>query len=180
MNRDAHYRAQLQALQVDMQLLVKADPYRSTPLDDTGEDVAEMVAAATGAIGVHSADNGGAQAGLRRAEGDTAALAGRYYMPFVEQVNNIMEERDAQLTMLEVGFKSSSLPVVCYPHPYRNANSYNLEKVHARSPRDSEYQPLQYPTCRRRACDTFPNRTRAADAKPGREEETLNAGKRAT
>ncbi|KAI9846149.1 MAG: hypothetical protein M1838_001385 [Thelocarpon superellum] len=101
-NRDMHYRQQLQSLQVDMNLVMRADPYADSPLDDSGEDIASLVAASMGGI-PHASFNGGGfgLAGNRRLDPDTAPLAGRWYAQFVEEANNAAEERDAALTMLE-------------------------------------------------------------------------------
>ena len=79
---------------------MRADPYREAPLDDMGDDVDDMVALAMG--GSHTPTGSGSQ-GTRRPESDAAALAGRWYLQFVEDVNNAMEDKDATLTMLEVG-----------------------------------------------------------------------------
>ncbi|KAI9811767.1 MAG: hypothetical protein M1827_005312 [Pycnora praestabilis] len=94
-NRDTHYRQQLQALQIDMNLIMRAEPYSGTPLADTGDEIAEMVTSAVTGNNSHNGMNG-----QRRSEGDGAALAGRWYAKFAEDVNNAMEDRDAGLTML--------------------------------------------------------------------------------
>ena len=99
-NRDRHYRQQLQALQVDMTLIMRADPYSQGPLDDSGEDIANLVAAATGGAAFVS---GGGLSGHRRGDLDGTALAGMWYAKFVEETNDAMELRDTCLTMLEVG-----------------------------------------------------------------------------
>ncbi|KAI9765152.1 MAG: hypothetical protein M1840_007745 [Geoglossum simile] len=98
-NRDSHYRQQLQALQIDMGLIVRAKPYAENPLEDTAEAVEELVAVATG---------GGAKglgtnhlSGNRRQESEMAALAGKVYAAFVEEVNDAMEARDAELALLQ-------------------------------------------------------------------------------
>lgn len=82
-NRDGHYRQQLQALQIDMTLVMRADPYLENPLDDSGEDIANLVAASTGGA-------------------STGTLAGKCYAQFVDEINNAVEERDTDLTRLEV------------------------------------------------------------------------------
>ncbi|KAI9783972.1 MAG: hypothetical protein M1839_002917 [Geoglossum umbratile] len=98
-NRDNHYRQQLQALQIDMGLIVRAKPYAENPLEDTAEAVEGLVAVATGG-GTKGA--GTAQVGsLRRQESDIAALAGKVYAAFVEEVNDAMEARDAELALLQ-------------------------------------------------------------------------------
>jgi hypothetical protein len=42
-NRDSHYRAQLSALQADINLIIKANPYENKPLDDEGEEAKELI-----------------------------------------------------------------------------------------------------------------------------------------
>ena len=102
-NRDSHYRQQLSALQIDMTLIMRADPYADSPLDDSGEDITDMIVAAMGATAQTAPNGAGAgQPEQRRPEIDAGGLAGRWYSKFVEDVNNAAENRDAALTMLEV------------------------------------------------------------------------------
>lgn len=105
MNRDGHYRQQLQALQIDMNLIMRADPYTDAPLDDSGDDIADMILAALGGNaqgGQNGAGTGTGPAGQRRGDLDPAILAGKWYARFVEEVNDAVEHRDTTLTMLEV------------------------------------------------------------------------------
>ncbi|KAI9824000.1 MAG: hypothetical protein M1819_001088 [Sarea resinae] len=108
-NRDTHYRQQLQALQIDMNLIMRADPYANSPLDDSGEDIAELI----------SATMGGSANGQWKPEGDVAALAGRWYAKFVDDVNNAMEDRDVALTMLERKYQRTL-------HDLHQANRYKV------------------------------------------------------
>lgn len=104
-NRDSHYRQQLQALQIDLNLIMRADPYRDAPLDDSGDDIAELVLAAMGGNAQSGVNGAGAVAGppmYPRPDKDVAALAGRWYAQYVEDVNDAVELRDTNLTMLEV------------------------------------------------------------------------------
>ncbi|KAL6707757.1 hypothetical protein ACN47E_003878 [Coniothyrium glycines] len=89
-NRDSHYRAQLAALQADINLIMKADPYANKPLDDSGDEAAELIAQIMGSA-VPTAPSAGT---------DYIAQCGRYYSRFVDAVNDAMEERDYNLTML--------------------------------------------------------------------------------
>lgn len=91
-NRDSHYRAQVAAVQADMNLIMKADPYANKPLEDSGAEAAELTASVTG----------GDVPGNPSPQGDFAAQVGRYYAEFVDGVNDAMEERDVSLTMLFV------------------------------------------------------------------------------
>ncbi|KAI9657984.1 MAG: hypothetical protein M1821_002641 [Bathelium mastoideum] len=89
-DRDQHYRAQLNALQVDMNLIMRADAYVDSPLDDDPDAIAELIKELTGGSVPQN------QAALQ----DFFAMAGRRYQDFVQQVNKAQEERDANLTML--------------------------------------------------------------------------------
>ncbi|KAI9762523.1 MAG: hypothetical protein M4579_000326 [Chaenotheca gracillima] len=101
-NRDSHYRQQLQALQVDMNLIMQADPYADHPLEDMGEEIAAMVEKALNGGGTGNAPGAGAAGGAaKKPELEASVLAGRWYARFVDEVNNHMEDRDAGLTALE-------------------------------------------------------------------------------
>jgi hypothetical protein len=88
-----HYRAQLQAVQVDMTLILNADPYAQTPegLDEDSLAIREAIEAMGGQI---PNDEG--------ARGDYDALAGKRYREFVRLLNDGVEKRDAGLTALKV------------------------------------------------------------------------------
>ncbi|KAI9893880.1 MAG: hypothetical protein M1814_005433 [Vezdaea aestivalis] len=102
-NRDNHYRSQLTALQVDMQMILRANPYKDAPLADSGEDIDEMIAQTIGGNPqAQSSAPDVVQSSHRWAEPDAAALAGRWYMQFVEDINSAAEERDLHLTQLEL------------------------------------------------------------------------------
>ncbi|KAI9696044.1 MAG: hypothetical protein M1836_005875 [Candelina mexicana] len=105
-NRDNHYRQQLQALQIDMNLITSANPYSDKPLEDTGDEIANLVNIAAGGNSSTGA-NGGQGGSHRRLEVDTAQLAGKWYARFAEEVNNAMESRDAQLTLVQEEFDRS-------------------------------------------------------------------------
>jgi hypothetical protein len=97
-NRDTHYRAQLAALQADINLIMKADPYANTPLDDSGEEATELITQIMGSQ-VPTAPSAGT---------DYIAQCGKYYARFVDAVNDAMEERDYNLTMLYVAYPKST------------------------------------------------------------------------
>lgn len=91
-NRDGHFRAQLAALTADINLIMKADPYANTPLNDGGEEASELITQIMG-DNVPSAPSAGT---------DYIAQCGKHYARFVDAVNDAMEERDYNLTMLYV------------------------------------------------------------------------------
>lgn len=96
-NRDQHYRAQIQAVQTDMALIMRADPYQNKPLDETGDEVAEAIQGTTGAQPP--------QPGT--ATGDYIAQVGRFYSKFVNEANDALETRDIALTMLFNKYQAS-------------------------------------------------------------------------
>lgn len=93
-----HYRAQLQAIQVDMTLILRADPYENAPLDDDPQKIEDLVEALTG----------GNIPGGRAAREDFYALAGRRYYEYCQEINKAQEKRDADLTMLKNQFDTAS------------------------------------------------------------------------
>jgi hypothetical protein len=83
-----------------MGLIVRAKPYAENPLEDTAEAVEGLVAVATGGGAKGSGTNH--LSGHQRQESEIAALAGKVYAAFVEEVNDAMEARDAELALLQV------------------------------------------------------------------------------
>jgi hypothetical protein len=99
-NRDTHYKAQLAAVQADMNLIMRADPYANKPLEDNGQEAAELIHTILG--------NGTPPA--PSAATDYVAQVGSHYSRFVEAVNDAMEERDYNLSMLWVSSQIQVLP----------------------------------------------------------------------
>ncbi|KAI7541788.1 hypothetical protein KC316_g15383, partial [Hortaea werneckii] len=100
-NQHAHYRAQLQAVQVDMTLVLRADPYESGPLADSGDEVKALIEEVTGG-GAGLGGEGG-----EAAERDFASMAGKRYKEFAGEVNDCLEKRDAELTSLHDHYHAS-------------------------------------------------------------------------
>lgn len=93
-NKDFHYRQQLQAIQVDTNLILRANPYEENPLPDGSDDIYDMVIKVTGPNSqVTNALNNG---------GDVSSIAGKLYSEFAIEVNDAMEERDAAMTSHQV------------------------------------------------------------------------------
>lgn len=91
-NLRPHYEAQANAIQVDISLLLRSDPFQNKPLDDSPEDIEEQIRAVVGdKIPADSI-----------AHGDFRSQAGRLYSEYVRKVNNAMEERDINLNLLHV------------------------------------------------------------------------------
>ncbi|KAF2020719.1 hypothetical protein BU24DRAFT_361245 [Aaosphaeria arxii CBS 175.79] len=89
-NRDSHFRAQLQALQADINLILRADPYANKPLEDNGEEARDLIKQIMGE-NVPTAPSAGT---------DYVAQVGRNYARFVDASNDAMEERDYNLVLL--------------------------------------------------------------------------------
>jgi hypothetical protein len=83
-NRDIQFRQQLHALQCDMTLINNADPYGPGPLLDTADSIAALIEETVG--------------GGSKFAKEMAGLAGSWYSRFVQQVNQVKETRDANLT----------------------------------------------------------------------------------
>lgn len=90
-NRDAHYREQLQAIQIDMNLIMEADPHGSGTLPNQPDEIDQLVA-----------DN--IKAVSRKALGQAPPRAGRIYADFARAVNDAVEDRDAALVAHQVYF----------------------------------------------------------------------------
>ncbi|KAF2718649.1 hypothetical protein K431DRAFT_296777 [Polychaeton citri CBS 116435] len=104
--QQAHYRAQLQAIQVDMTLISRADPYPGMPLEADGDELEERVKELIGGEeGLRSI--AGAGENIEDVIRDFWALAGKRYGDFVRQVNDSVEGRDSDLTALHNNYASS-------------------------------------------------------------------------
>jgi hypothetical protein len=126
-NRDSHYRAQLAALQADINLIMKADPYANTPLDDSGEQASDLIAQIMG-NNVPSAPSAGT---------DYIAQCGKHYARFVDAVNDAMEERDYNLTMLHVSYSHQ------LSRPHRANTSQNKHATSKNEIENSHYYKVQ-------------------------------------
>jgi hypothetical protein len=100
-NQNQHYRAQLQGVQVDMTLVLRADPYTAEGvLEDGHEDIRALVE--TIMKGDVNGNGGVSLPTDDAAKNDYWSLAGKRYAEFVREVNEAVEERDADLTALHV------------------------------------------------------------------------------
>lgn len=91
-NRDIHYREQLQALQIDMNLIMEADAHGKEPLPSSPEAVEALV-----------------EENIKTVRKTLGAIppprAGKIYAAFAKEINDAIEERDSALTMYMVGFE---------------------------------------------------------------------------
>jgi hypothetical protein len=84
-NRDVHYREQLQALQIDMNLIMEADGHGREPLPNTPAEIDELV-------------QENIRKSMMKSIGPTAPpRAGKVFADFAKEVNDSMEDRDAAL-----------------------------------------------------------------------------------
>jgi hypothetical protein len=97
-NLRPHYEAQANAIQVDIGLILRANPYDNKPLEDDPDEIGNLIQNAVAG----SAAAAGKPIPDPVAEGDFVADAGKFYTEFVHEVNNAMEERDVNLTLLQV------------------------------------------------------------------------------
>lgn len=96
-DQSSHYRAQLQAIQVDMTLILRADPYDIGPRDDspdTLDQLIDTVTAGTAPIAPEARDG-------------YLAMAGKQYHQYCLQINSAQEQRDADLTALKACLRLS-------------------------------------------------------------------------
>ncbi|KKK21730.1 hypothetical protein P175DRAFT_0508463 [Aspergillus ochraceoroseus IBT 24754] len=84
-NRDTQFRQQLHALQCDMTLINNADPYNPGPIPDSAEEIAQLIENTVG--------------GGKFAK-EMASLAGMWYARFLQEVNQVKSDKDADLAML--------------------------------------------------------------------------------
>ncbi|KAI9046780.1 hypothetical protein LZ554_009517 [Drepanopeziza brunnea f. sp. 'monogermtubi'] len=88
-NRDQHYRTQLQAIQIDSNLIAEADVHSKLPLPDEADQIDELV-------------KNNIQRTMMKALGpDPPQRAGRIYAEFAKEVNDAQEERDAAMVTLK-------------------------------------------------------------------------------
>ena len=109
-NRDHIYRKQLQALQADMNYIQAARLYDNVPLDEIGDEGPEEVttSAAASAAGSFRNAHQAHLPNLRRLE--TTHRTGPRTAEFIQEVNDAMEQRDADLTTIVVCNNSHFLP----------------------------------------------------------------------
>ncbi|KAJ5888585.1 hypothetical protein N7495_008626, partial [Penicillium taxi] len=85
-NRDAQFRQQLHSLQCDMTLINNAEPLQPGPLPDSADEIAQIIEETVGGGGKFAKE--------------MASLSGTWYSKFVQEVNRVKEQRDADLAKL--------------------------------------------------------------------------------
>jgi hypothetical protein len=130
-NLRPHYEGQTNALQVDMMLIMRENPYQNQPLDEDNEAIRRKISDITSA----------------RTMGDSVTEAafqhdvGREYSSFVNQVNTAMEEKDTNLALLAVRQSQTQflLPELTF-----------VGKIPKHPTRTHSAPCLPYPSCQRR------------------------------
>ncbi|KAL8956888.1 MAG: hypothetical protein Q9183_006196, partial [Haloplaca sp. 2 TL-2023] len=84
-NREYHYRRQLQSLQRDVNHITYAQPYRDQPLDELDDSDGDGLASVSGNVS---------------GNGERQPRAGKWARKFDEELDNAVEDRDAQLTLI--------------------------------------------------------------------------------
>lgn len=98
-NRDENYRKQLQSLQFDVNYIHRARPYENSPLDDLGSDIIDGMNAAANNVNDSVRSSIG---GTRTSDVDAPPRAGIWSSKYSLEINDAMEERDTQLTLIAV------------------------------------------------------------------------------
>lgn len=101
-NRDILYRKQLQTLQADMTYIQAARLYDNTPLDEIGDEGPEetITSAAGSTVGSLRNTHQAYLNGHTRLE--VPYKTGPQTAQFIQEINDVMEQRDADLTTLVV------------------------------------------------------------------------------
>lgn len=99
LHRDDYYRKQLQTLQFDINYINRAQPYENAPLNDLHSDIFnEMILSVT----ANTAEIRASAGGSRMPDMEVPPRAGIWASKYTQEINDAMEERDAQLTLVAV------------------------------------------------------------------------------
>ncbi|CZT09341.1 related to nif-specific regulatory protein [Rhynchosporium agropyri] len=114
-NRDQHYRAQLQSIQVDSNLIGEADVHSRQPLPDSAEEVEKLVN-----INIQKTM-------MKNILPEPPLKAGKIYADFAKEVNDAMEERDSAMVVLKRDYDVKMNEINSY-HAYKKLLSKNEYK----------------------------------------------------
>lgn len=125
-NRESYYRKQIQAFQSDIEYILHSNPYANKPLDDFPLDVTEEATISAAASNHGSVRAGGLQmqtnGNLRL---DASHKTGMYAAMYTKEMNDAMEERDANLTTTAV--RTSHTPTHALRYSLRAFDSIVLQ-----------------------------------------------------
>lgn len=97
-NRDDNYRKQLQTLQFDIAHINHADPYGDCMLDDFSSDILdEMTTAVAGNLNETLR-----LSRARKSDMEASPRAGFWSSKYTQEINDAIEHRDTQLTLVGV------------------------------------------------------------------------------
>ncbi|KUJ15333.1 uncharacterized protein LY89DRAFT_648588 [Mollisia scopiformis] len=122
-NRDIHYRDQLQAIQVDINLITNADPHSKDVLPDRPEEIDSLVTKEVQRMMMKSLSD------------KTPLRAGRIYADFAKDVNDAIEERDSALTQHKRNF-DVKMTEIAAQHAYKKKLATNEYKALSSTMRD--------------------------------------------
>ncbi|KAK0103658.1 hypothetical protein ONS95_005671 [Cadophora gregata] len=122
-NRDQHYRAQLQSIQVDSNLIAEADVHSKHPLPDSAEEIDELVR------------NNVQKTMMKSVSTDPPLRTGRIYSDFAKEVNDAMEGRDTAMVTLKRDYDVKMNEINSY-HSYKKMVSKNEYKSLSETLRD--------------------------------------------
>ncbi|MCJ1354138.1 MAG: hypothetical protein MMC33_004125 [Icmadophila ericetorum] len=140
MNREAHSRAQLNSLTRDMNYISRVDLYQPKLLDDTADEIygaTEATIAETSRLGLRSGTINGSLV-----DGEARAGTGKWAAIFTQQVNDAMEERDAQLTAL-ANRHQDTVDSLCEDNRWAIKVAKEEHKILEKSVRDRVMQQVQ-------------------------------------
>lgn len=107
-NRDHLYRKQLQALQADMNYIQAARLYDNVPLDEIGDEGLEETNTSAAASTADSLRNPQQAYLTGHTRLEVPHKTGPQTAKFIQEINDAMEQRDADLTTVVVSNKSPS------------------------------------------------------------------------
>jgi hypothetical protein len=98
-DRDRNYREELQKIQVDVNLVARVDPYADRPLDVIQREIRELSQASAN--------------GADRPNRSLLEMAGPSFQDWVDQVEDLVETRDYEMTSQKVCERSQAA-IECY------------------------------------------------------------------
>ncbi|KAH8677310.1 Sds3-like-domain-containing protein [Xylariales sp. PMI_506] len=105
-DRDRSYREELQKIQVDVNLVARVDPYVDRPLDEIEREIRELSRASSN--------------GPDRPNRTLLEMAGPSFQEWVEQIKDLLETRDYEMTCQKLEHEKRSLN-------HRNVYAYKVE-----------------------------------------------------
>ena len=125
-NRDHIYRKQIQALQADMNYIQAARLYDNVPLDELADEGPEEINPSAATSTADSLGNAHHTHLNGHAKLENSYNPGPQTAEFIQEINDAMEQRDADLTSLVVSnkrpFPSQLVSLRPFPSPFKSPN----------------------------------------------------------